>query len=53
MALKYWIFMLRLAIPEVYGKVQYISSLSDLEEKLGRNAVQIPQHVIDYDRLQK
>ena len=48
-SLKYWIFMLRLAIPEVYGKVEYIERLADLQSKIGE-AVAVPQHVLDHDK---
>ena len=48
--LKYWIFMLRLALPEVYGRVTYVSKLADLHQLLGGEEIEVPQHVEDYDR---
>lgn len=48
--LKYWIFMLRLAIPEIYGRVTYVDRLSELHRLLGpESLIEIPQHVEDYD----
>ena len=48
--LKYWIFMLRLAMPEVYGRVTYVNRLADLHKLMDPELVEIPQHVEDYDR---
>lgn len=47
--LKYWIFMLRLAMPEIYGRVTYINRLADLQQKMVLDSLDIPQHVQDYD----
>lgn len=47
--LRYWIFMLRLAMPEVYGRVTYINRISELQQKLTLATIDIPQHVQDYD----
>ena len=47
--LKYWIFMLRLAMPEIYGRVTYVTKLADLRQLLEGEEVEIPQHVEDYD----
>ena len=48
--LKYWIFMLRLALPEIYGRVTYVSRLADLQGLLAGEEIEVPQHVEDYDR---
>ncbi len=47
--LKYWIFMLRLAMPEIYGRVTYVTKLADLRQLLEGEEIEIPQHVEDYD----
>jgi hypothetical protein len=51
--LKYWVFMLRLAIPEIYGRVKYLDRLSDLEALMPAGSLEIPQHVRDYDSTLK
>ena len=50
MLLKYWIFMLRLAIPEIYGRVTYLERLSDLQQAMAPTHIEIPEHVQDYDK---
>lgn len=51
--LKYWVFMLRLSIPDPYGLVRYVDRLADLERLMGPGALNIPQHVRDYDSTLK
>lgn len=42
--------MLRLALPEIYGRVTYVGRLSELNRLVESGAVEIPQHVEDYDK---
>jgi hypothetical protein len=51
--LKYWVFMLRLSIPEIFGRVTYVNRVVDLERLMAPGALKIPQHVLDYDSTLK
>ena len=41
--------MLRLSLPEIYGRVTYVSRLADLRGLLHGEEIEVPQHVEDYD----
>ena len=43
--------MLRLVIPEIYGRVTYVNRLTELHDLLGpESLLEVPQHVEDFDK---
>lgn len=50
-AVKAWILALRLRMPEVYGKVVYVSRLAKLDQYVAASELEghVPDHVVEAD----